>query len=82
VTHLGFGITTQEIDQHQEEIQVNYFQRSILQFKQKKKSRMGSEELHYRCSCCQIQGDLLGSIGKKTVKRGGISISLLMFSSQ
>ena len=35
VTHPGFGITTQEIDQHQEEIQVNYFQ-SILKFEQKK----------------------------------------------
>ena len=79
VTHREFGITTQEIDQHQEEIQVNYFQSSILQFKQKKKSRMSSEELHYRCSCCQIQGDLLGSIGKNTVIKEGISIKVCIF---
>ena len=42
VTHPGFGITTQEIDQHQEEIQVNYFQ-SILQPEQKTKSFMSSK---------------------------------------
>ena len=56
VTHPGFGITTQEIDQHQEEIQVNYFQ-SILKFEQKK-SCMSSKEylsvLGYCYSCCQI----------------------------
>ena len=43
VTHPGFGITTQEIDQHQEEIQVNHFQSSISQFIQKK-SQMSLKE--------------------------------------
>ena len=46
VTHPGFGITTQEIDQHQEEIQVNYFQ-SILQFEQKTKPCISSKEYFF-----------------------------------
>ena len=47
VTHQGFGITTQEIDQHQEEIQVNYFQSSILQFKQKNKIAHGFKRVFF-----------------------------------
>ena len=57
VTHPGFGIITQEIDQHQEEIQVNYFQ-SILQLERKTIKCMSSKEylsvLSYYYSCCQI----------------------------
>ena len=82
VTHPGFGITTQEIDQHQEEIQVNHFQSSISQFIQKKIANEFKRVFicSYICSCCQI--DLLRSIGKKTNIREGTSISLLMSSSQ